>query len=79
MNNQEIKEKSTELNFRDYFFGLPDTSPRVDLRETIRAKLLMPQTTLYDKIRNNRFTMAEKIIIAEIIDQSVETLFPEEI
>jgi hypothetical protein len=78
MNHQEIKEKSAELSFRDYFFGLPDTSPRVELRERIRTKLAMPQTTLYDKIRNNRFTMAEKILIAELVELPIETLFPED-
>jgi hypothetical protein len=78
MNHQAIEQKSAEMSFRDYFFTLPDTSPRVDLRDEICTKLVMPQTTLYDKIRNNRFTMAEKIIIAELVGQSIQSLFPEQ-
>jgi hypothetical protein len=79
MIQQEITSKNTKMTFRDYFFTLPDTSPRVDIRDLICEKLDMPKATLYDKIRNSRFTMAEKILIAEMVGEPIETLFPEEL
>jgi hypothetical protein len=51
----------------------------VDIRDLICEKLDMPKATLYDKIRNSRFTMAEKILIAEMVGEPIETLFPEEL
>ena len=79
MISQQIFLKTLNMNFRDYFFSLPDTSPRVDIRDLICEKLDMPKATLYDKIRNSRFTMAEKILIAEMVGEPIETLFPEEL
>lgn len=77
MNDQVKTENSVQLSFRDLFYSLPETSPRVDVRDKICNKLGVAVSSLYDKIRNNRFTKSEMMVIADLLEQPIETLFPE--
>ena len=61
------------MNISDYYNSLPDRKARRDFRESLITELKMSQTSIYEKIRNNSWTVAETIAINEvIIKQSYE-------
>jgi hypothetical protein len=78
MNNQTQAVEQAKLSFRDYYFGLDDQSPRSRIRGQICMALGIAESSLWDKIRNNRFSFLEQKEIANIVSIPVETLFPEE-
>ena len=68
MNSKNITENSNNLSFKVYFYSLDDVSPRAKIREEICEALKVNRTTLYDKIRNNRFTQLEQDLIVKILE-----------
>ena len=77
MNNQTVPEIEEKMTFWDYYQSISDISPRRKTRIAICETLGIAESSLFDKIRNGRFTPAEKIVIADILQQPVEILFPE--
>lgn len=78
MNNKTIDKNSENLSFKDYYESLPAESPRVVIRDRIAKELGIAIPSLYDKIRNQRWTNLEKRAISELLGMKVEQLFPEE-
>jgi hypothetical protein len=76
---QENSQKKSHLTFKDYYESIDNKSPRSKLRAEICLALGLAESSLFDKIRNNRWTPIEKEIISGICNEPISHLFPEEI
>lgn len=65
------------MDFRAYYETLKKKP--TDLRDEICLKLGISKETFYVKLRNNDFDYPQKVVISQIIESPVETLFPENI
>jgi len=78
MQDQKLTAGTSQLTFKDYYQSIENKSPRTQLRAKICARLGIADSSLFDKIRNNRFTILEKEAIAELCQEPVSILFPED-
>lgn len=78
MTNQIAAENIPVLTFKDYYESIDPKSPRAKLRSMICQELGIAESSLFDKIRNNRWTLLEKKAIANILEEDISTLFPED-
>lgn len=76
MNQQTETDKALKINFKDYYFSIKQISPRAEFRTRICKRLDISEWTLWNKIRDNRFTKLEREAIADEVGMDIETLFP---
>lgn len=67
--------KDQKLDFRAYYEHLKKKPS--ELRDEICEKLGISKETFYVKLRNNDFDYPQKVVIAQIVENSIEVLFPE--
>lgn len=77
MSLQDYLNENHELTFKQLFDGLTTIiPPHVELRLKIVEATGMAETTFWYKLKNDKFKQEEKQKIAELLNQSVNTLFP---
>ena len=63
------------MDFKAYYDDLKKKP--AELRNEICQKLGISQETFYVKLRNNDFDYPQKVVISQMLEQSIEVLFPE--
>lgn len=63
------------MSFKDYYHYLQER-PNI-LRKEIIQRLGISEKAFYNKFNNDRFTKAEKFVIADVMEKPLEDLFPE--
>lgn len=69
--------KTEKMDFRAYYDSLKKQP--AELRDLICQKLGISQETFYVKLRNNSFDYPQQVVIAQILEEPVEELFPQSI
>lgn len=70
-----MEENVEKMTFEDYYLNLRDASRL--LREQICNRLEISHKTFYNKRNDNSWTNIEREIISQLLNRSVEVLFPE--
>jgi hypothetical protein len=70
-----MKENIENMTFEDYYLHLKDSAPT--LREKVCHALEISYKTFYNKRNDNSWTNPEREMIAQILGQPVNVLFPE--
>jgi chemotaxis methyl-accepting protein methylase len=63
------------LIFTDYYNRLQEQANQ--LRRDIIQQLEISESTFYNRLQDQKFTNPEKLVIAQLIEQPMDTLFPE--
>jgi chemotaxis methyl-accepting protein methylase len=63
------------LSFTDYYNRLQEQANQ--LRRDIIQQLEISESTFYNRLQDQKFTNPEKLVIAQLIEQPMDTLFPE--
>jgi hypothetical protein len=77
--NHKINETNlVNMSLKAYVNQLDNSqkTERRRFRERLADLIVCSPVTIVQKIRDNRWTAKEKLIIAEFMGESVETLFP---
>lgn len=64
--------------FKDYYGNLSEKD-RVELRDRIIKVTGISMPTFYNWMREDKFPKVYRIVIAQIMEKSVEELFPEKL
>ena len=67
-------ENAEKIDFKAYYERLKKEPSR--LRDDICKKLDISKETFYVKLRNNEFDYPQKVVISQILETPIETLFP---
>lgn len=64
--------------FKDYYENLSEKG-RVELRDRIIKETEISMPTFYNWMREDKFPKVYRIVIAQIMEKSVDELFPEKL
>ncbi|OFX56316.1 MAG: hypothetical protein A2066_13020 [Bacteroidetes bacterium GWB2_41_8] len=70
-----MRPKKAKMSFTDYYTNLKNI--QAELRDKICQKLEISEKTFYNKLNNDTFDYPQKVVIAQILESSVEVLFPQ--
>lgn len=71
----ELYKTPKNLSFTDYYNRLQEQAN--ELRRQITQQLEISEKTFYNRLQDQKFTYPEKLVISQIIEEPMETLFPE--
>lgn len=71
-----MKKNKEEITFIELYQELGNV--QATLRKEICALLDITERTFFNKVKNNSFTSAEKVVISLHLETSVEVLFPKD-
>lgn len=71
----ELNKIPDKLSFTDYYNWLQERPN--ELRREIIRQLEISEKTFYNRLQDGKFLYPQKLVISQIIEQDIDTLFPE--